>query len=240
MESVPELVSEPIQLFTQIPAGEVAFQIYQTWQDDQDTLRDKGRNSRVVTEVTDLFTEPGDPAKARNPHVTRQASLRLGKVVHTILKKGWETGERLLSQSLYDGMAAVEREDVKRVVHNILAAPSMARARAAKKRFAEVPFSLHYIKPVNGADCLLDGTIDFAFLEDNAWVILDFKTDAIPDEEIQLRAERDRLQLGLYALALEELTAYRVKDLISVFACSSQDVCFPWNEATRVAVQASL
>ena len=116
----------------------------------------------------------------------------------------------------------------------------MARVRAAKKRFAEVPFSLHYKKPINGADFLLDGVIDFAFLEDNAWVILDFKTDAIPDEEIPLQAQRDRLQLGLYALALEELTAYPVKDLIILFARSSQDVCFTWNEDARSAAQAFL
>jgi ATP-dependent helicase/nuclease subunit A len=106
-----------------------------------------------------------------------------------------------------------------------------------------VPFSLHYKKPVNGvdgADYLLDGVIDFAFLEDNAWVIIDFKTDTIPAEQIQQQAERYRLQLGLYALALEELTAYPVKDLIILFARSRQDVCFAWNEAARSAAQALL
>ena len=236
VEPVPELEPGPLQLFTEIPTNETAFQVYQAWQDDQYTLREKGRNSRAVTEVTALLVETGDPAQARSP----QATLRLGKAVHAALRKGWKTGERLLSQNLHDGMTAAEREDAEHMVRNILAAPSMARVRAAKKRFAEVPFSLHYKKPINGADCLLDGVIDFAFLEDNAWVILDFKTDAIPDEEIPLRAQRDRLQLGLYALALEELTAYPVKDLIILFARSSQDVCFTWNEDARSAAQAFL
>ena len=236
VESVPELVSEPMQLFTQIPTDEMAFQTYQAWQADQYTLRHKGRNNRTVTEVAALLTETSDPAQARSP----QATLRLGKAAHTALRKGWKTGERLLSQSLHDYMTAAEREATEHMVRNILAAPSMTRARAAQERFAEVPFSLHYKKPVTGADCLLDGMIDFAFLEDNAWVILDFKTDAILDEEIPLQAERERLKLGVYALALEELTAYPVKDLIIVFTCSSQDICFAWNEAARAAAQAFL
>jgi len=244
VESVPELISEPVQLFTQIPTDETAFQVYQAWQHDQCTLRDTGRNSQAVIQVTALVAGTGGQATVSSPQATRQVSLRLGKAVHAALRKGWKTGERLLQQSLHDCMTGAEREDAEHVIRHILAAPSMARARSAQQYFAEVPFTLHYKRPVNknvmGADCLLDGVIDFAFLEDNAWVILDFKTGAIPDEEILLQAERDRLQFGVYALALEELTAYPVKDLIIVFADSSQDVCFAWDEAARSATQAFL
>jgi len=30
---------------------------------------------------------------------------------------------------------------------------------------------------------LLEGVIDFAFIEDGAWVVVDFKTDVVVEEE---------------------------------------------------------
>ena len=244
-ESVPKIGLELLQLFTQIPTDEVAYRAYQTWQEDQYALRDTARDSRALTDVTALLTETGDLAQVGSRVATRQVSRRLGKAVATALQKGWKTGEKVPIQNRQACMIATEGEatedtkgakDTEHLVRNFLAAPSMARAQAAEERFADVPFSLHYKKLVQRADCLLDGVVDFAFLEDNAWVILGLKTDTIPDEE----AQRERLQLGVYALAFEELTAYPVKELIIVFACSSQDICFAWNAAARSAVQAFL
>ena len=49
---------------------------------------------------------------------------------------------------------------------------------------------------------LLEGVIDLAFVEDGAWVVVDFKTDADGGER---RAQYER-QLQWYAYALAELT----------------------------------
>ena len=60
------------------------------------------------------------------------------------------------------------------------------------------------------AEVLVQGTIDCCFIEDGAWVLLDYKTDRADDLDA-LRA-RYAPQLRLYALALERVTGIRVKE----------------------------
>jgi hypothetical protein len=44
----------------------------------------------------------------------------------------------------------------------------------------------------------------------------------------------------VYALALEQLTVYPVKDLVILFARSATDVHFAWDEHARADAQALL
>lgn len=57
---------------------------------------------------------------------------------------------------------------------------------------------------------LLQGVIDCAFAEDGGWVLVDYKTDRIFDEEAFV--ERYRLQLDWYARALESISGRKVKE----------------------------
>ena len=59
---------------------------------------------------------------------------------------------------------------------------------------------------------LLQGVIDCAFQEDGAWVLVDYKTDRILDEEAFV--QRYRLQLEWYARALERITGIPVKERV--------------------------
>ncbi len=52
-----------------------------------------------------------------------------------------------------------------------LAHPLMARARAAARIHREYPVTL----PLEQAGAILEGVIDLAFIENGAWVIVDFK-----------------------------------------------------------------
>lgn len=58
---------------------------------------------------------------------------------------------------------------------------------------------------------LLQGVIDCAFVEDGHWVLLDYKTDRIDDEETFIL--RYAMQLEWYARALEKITAMPVKEM---------------------------
>ena len=60
-------------------------------------------------------------------------------------------------------------------------------------------------------DTLLQGVIDCAFLEDGGWVLLDYKTDRIDDEEAFI--QRYAMQLEWYARALEKITGNPVKEM---------------------------
>lgn len=57
---------------------------------------------------------------------------------------------------------------------------------------------------------LLQGVIDCAFLENGAWVLVDYKTDRIEDEEAFI--QRYKLQIDWYAKALERITGTPVKE----------------------------
>ena len=58
-------------------------------------------------------------------------------------------------------------------------------------------------------ELLVQGTIDCCFVEDGAWVLLDYKTDRADDMDA-LRAHYEK-QLKVYALALERITGMPVK-----------------------------
>lgn len=57
---------------------------------------------------------------------------------------------------------------------------------------------------------LLQGVIDCAFLEDGEWVLVDYKTDRIEDEEAFI--QRYEMQVDWYARALERITGRPVKE----------------------------
>ena len=57
---------------------------------------------------------------------------------------------------------------------------------------------------------IVQGMIDCAFLDGGEWILLDYKTDRITDE--QAFVEEYRPQLEWYAVALRELTGRHVKE----------------------------
>ena len=63
-----------------------------------------------------------------------------------------------------------------------------------------------------GGDLLVQGTVDCCFIEDGAWVLLDYKTDRTDDMDA-LRAHYEK-QLKVYALALERVTGLPVKQRV--------------------------
>ncbi len=58
---------------------------------------------------------------------------------------------------------------------------------------------------------LLQGVIDCAFMEEDGWVLVDYKTDRIIDEEAF--CERYHMQLNWYGRALERITGKPVKEM---------------------------
>lgn len=96
------------------------------------------------------------------------------------------------------------------------------RMRRAERLERELPFSYPMdAQMLYGVEAeetvLLQGVLDACFLEEGAWVIVDYKTDRVrPNETAEQAASRHAQQLRLYALALESLTGQRVKELCVV------------------------
>ncbi|MBS4913129.1 MAG: helicase-exonuclease AddAB subunit AddA [Veillonella sp.] len=106
------------------------------------------------------------------------------------------------------GLGSLYRFFISDLGKRLLASPRIER---------EWPFSLLFdakkVYPdVTGEDSLfLQGIIDTVFLEDEEWVLVDYKTDRVTSGD-ELR-RRYSLQLKLYKEALERLTNRRVKEV---------------------------
>jgi ATP-dependent helicase/nuclease subunit A len=105
------------------------------------------------------------------------------------------------------------------LVARLLAHPVVARARAARRRFVELPV-LFRDDSLEGAP-LVEGKIDLLFEEEDGWVVVDWKTDRLPTAAA--RAEREALyapQLASYARALVAVLGpgTKVKETVLAFA----------------------
>lgn len=92
------------------------------------------------------------------------------------------------------------------------------RARQAEKRLFEQPFCLKMkasecgLKSGSDETVIVQGIIDLCFLENNKWIIIDYKTDAINLSDAPKAACKYALQLKLYARALERITLLPVAE----------------------------
>jgi ATP-dependent helicase/nuclease subunit A len=85
-------------------------------------------------------------------------------------------------------------------VRSALAHPLMVRARDALAQGRcrrETPITLTL---ADGS--LVEGILDLAFLEKDAWTVVDFKTD----QELEKELHHYKRQVGLYALSIEKAT----------------------------------
>jgi ATP-dependent helicase/nuclease subunit A len=69
---------------------------------------------------------------------------------------------------------------------------------------------------------VLEGVIDLAFLEEDGWVIADYKTDVGTDPDFARRKEGYRRQVDLYAEAWTLLTGDDVKERVLFFTAQGR------------------
>jgi len=155
---------------------------------------------------------PGDPIPVATEFVAKLAARpggrRFGALVHAVLRdvaldaKRESIAKLVALNARSIGAPAEESEAAAAAVEAALAHPLLERARRAERSHREYPVTLK----LDGGR-LLEGVIDLAFVEDGAWTILDFKTDADLSET---RGQYER-QLQWYAHALERLTGMRAR-----------------------------
>ena len=76
-----------------------------------------------------------------------------------------------------------EKEEALRLVRGVMGSPLWERMRKSRRRLAEVPFTVSELD-AHGRETVTSGVIDLAFEEDEGWVIVDYKTDAVPDPNV--------------------------------------------------------
>lgn len=152
----------------------------------------------------------------------RGGGTHLGRAVHSVLQSldlatGAGMEEISRAQAAAEGIADRWRE-VAALVRKGLKSPIVRRAVASGRYQREVFVSL----PLD--DGLLEGFIDLLFEEDGGWVIVDYKTDLLEEEELQGAQERYALQAGAYGMAVQEATGKPVREAILVFLHPNEEV----------------
>jgi ATP-dependent exoDNAse (exonuclease V) beta subunit len=137
----------------------------------------------------------------------RPGGMRFGELVHAILAAVPLQADRAGIDALADTQGRIlaappdERAAASDTVQRVLAHDVLARARQADQRGAcrrETPVTLTL---TDGT--LIEGIVDLAFEENDAWTVVDYKTDR---ELAAAGEERYRRQIALYASAIAQAT----------------------------------
>ena len=179
-----------------------------TEEDQTETPETKRNVSRETMERHPRFMQEHELTPAERGSAVHKA---LGLLPYAPLREAGALNEANLSRML-DRMRAEERltgqerkavraRDLLRFLQSDLG----RRALASDNVRREWPFSLRA-----APDKYLQGVIDLCFMEDGAWILVDYKTDAVDSASVLVDRYRD--QLSWYRKALNELTGIPVRE----------------------------
>lgn len=147
---------------------------------------------------------------------------RLGTLVHSMMERAVffdgsieeaaqdMLARRLLTRQEYEAVVGHEEW-----IRGFLETPLYRRMKQAKRVLREQPFNLEVeadsIGYAGAEKILVQGILDLAFMED-AWVLVDYKTDRVTEKTVYETAQGYAVQLELYARALHEITGIPVKE----------------------------
>jgi ATP-dependent exoDNAse (exonuclease V) beta subunit len=173
--------------------------------------------TRLAQEAKDEQDIPDEPWRRG------RAGTSIGRAVHAVLQVvDLRTGNGL--EDIAKAQAAAEgvpgrADDIARLVRRALDSPLVKRALESGRWWRETPVA----GPVG--DGIVEGFIDLLFKEEDGFVIVDYKTDALgSDDEIERAMARYRLQGGGYALALSRASGATVKEVSFLFLEPSREV----------------
>ncbi|HEX4441310.1 MAG TPA: UvrD-helicase domain-containing protein [Thermoanaerobaculia bacterium] len=132
-----------------------------------------------------------------------------GRVLHGVLEalmRDPAADVRAIASNLLaeEERPAGELDEVVRLAADVAKSPLWTRARAAKRTLVEVPFAIDVPREELGLTdgpprTLLQGAIDLVFEEDDGWVLVDYKSDAVTPEN----------RTGLVAFYTPQVDTYR-------------------------------
>ena len=192
------------------------------WVEERNTMY-AARSLPVSAAATRLAQEAKDEQDIPDePWRRGRAGTSIGRAVHAVLQVvDLHTGNGL--EDIAKAQAAAEgvpgrADDIARLVRRALDSPLVKRALESGRWWRETPVA----GPVG--DGIVEGFIDLLFKEEDGFVIVDYKTDALgSDEEIERAMARYRLQGGGYALALSRATGATVKEVSFLFLEPSRE-----------------
>ncbi|OPZ74155.1 MAG: ATP-dependent helicase/nuclease subunit A [Firmicutes bacterium ADurb.Bin456] len=169
-----------------------------------------------VASVTDLL-QGGVASPARKSTGRGQS---WGRVIHRVLEssiKKVPANMELFIENIIaeEGREPEEKVQVLSQIKKIMQSTIWQRMLKSKKQFVEVPFSMKVEGGKQGfkVDTVISGVIDLVFLENGGWVIVDYKTDTVEDEEgLKNLVKYYRPQVEMYRRFWEDISREKVCD----------------------------
>jgi ATP-dependent exoDNAse (exonuclease V) beta subunit len=167
------------------------------------TVQTVTQTAKTDAEESSAFELPPVEIVELPRSTNRPSGRRFGALVHAVLASVPLDGDLSAIQRLATihgrvlGATAEEIISTSQAVHTALAHPLLNQARNAAQRGRcrrEVPIAW---RDTDGL--LIEGVIDLAFEQAEAWTVIDFKTD----EEFRGNEPAYRRQVGMYARAVE-------------------------------------
>ncbi len=169
--------------------------------------------TRIAQDKQDEKSEQDVPDE---PWRRGRAGTNIGRAVHAVLQvvdlhTGSDLDENVRAQAAAEGVSA-QADEISRLVRRALQSSLVERALASGRWWREAPVA----GPVG--DGIVEGFVDLLFKEEDGFVIVDFKTDAVGSEDdVEQAMARYRLQGGAYALALSKAAGVTVKEVSFLF-----------------------
>lgn len=145
---------------------------------------------------------------------------RIGRAYHNVMAKIDLTGKQPV-ESLINMECAIEgvedhARQVNQLITGTLNSGVINRAIKSQSYFREFPFSAM----IDGK--YYRGAIDLLFVEDDQFVIVDYKTDRVSPDKIESKLEKYRPQATIYKNGIETVTGKKVKEILYYFARSGK------------------
>ena len=147
---------------------------------------------------------------------------KLGTLVHAVMEhidfaqdNAADAAERLFSREI---ITSAERDAIlknARMIDAFFETALARRIRNSVQVIKEMPFnvlvSANEVGYESSLSVTVQGVLDLAFIEDGAWVLVDYKTDRVDGYDPGEIQNMYQKQLSLYANALTKITGIRVK-----------------------------
>ncbi|MEX2170494.1 MAG: UvrD-helicase domain-containing protein [Pirellulales bacterium] len=175
--------------------------------------------------------------------------LGFGTLVHAVLERA-RFGQKNPVRDWCELLAPLHMDDdestaatkAEELVEKFLASPRCAELVSAASVKREIEFLLRWPLDANSPDAqFLQGYIDCIYRDAvGAWHLLDFKTNRVEGKDLSQVAEQYKMQLGVYALAIEQSLGVRPAKLVLHFLRPSKEHHFSWDEASRASAIAQI
>ncbi|MDQ7784095.1 MAG: UvrD-helicase domain-containing protein [Desulfomonilaceae bacterium] len=157
-----------------------------------------------------------------------------GTVIHLLLETAMldrDADIRTLAEAVIadQGLDSALAQEATATVESVIQSDVWRRACTSTRRLVEVPFQR--LVPADGeagaTDTILRGVIDLAFEEPEGWVIVDYKSDRVPEGKVRRLVDLYTPQVLSYADAWREITGLEVSEVGLYFTHARTYVTVP-------------